>query len=311
MNKVFAIIVTYNGMKWLPECLDSVVNSSIPVTVILIDNNSSDKSVAYVKENYKSIILLEQEKNLGFGKANNIGMAYALKQNADFVFLLNQDAFVESNTIEKLIAVSSKNPQFGVLSPVQLDYSGNSLEAYFFRFMAHSAAKSFYSDFVLSKTIMEIYEVSFIQAAAWLLPIKTIKEVGGFDPMFFHYGEDDNYCQRVLYHNMKIGVASGIFIRHDSNVSPKQAIALFSEAYFNNYERQLYVKYGDLNTDFSIKHIEKERKKIFKLIIIGCVSFNLFKIKGRLKQLRILNSCVKEINISRKINSLSNSNYIA
>lgn len=310
MNKVFVVIVTYNGMKWLPECLDSVVNSSISVTIVLIDNNSEDNSVVYVKENFKSIILLEQEKNIGFGAANNIGMAYALQQNADFVFLLNQDAFLAPNTIEKLIAVSTKNPQFGVVSPIQLDYSGNSLETYFFKFMAHSDTKSFYSDFVLSKTIKEIYEVPFIQAAAWLLPIKTVKGVGGFDPMFFHYGEDDNYCQRVLYHDMKIGVVSGVFIRHDSNVALKPLIALFSEAYFNNYKKQLYVKYGNLNIDFTEKNVKRERKKIFKLIIIGAVSLDFFKIKGGLIQLMVLNSCVKEINRSRKINSLTNSHYI-
>jgi GT2 family glycosyltransferase len=297
-------------MKWLQECLESVFNSSIPVTVIIVDNNSTDNSVAYIKENYNKIVLFEQKTNLGFGKANNIGMAYALNQNADFVFLLNQDAFVESNTIEKLIEVSCQNPQFAIVSPIQLDYSGNFLETYFYNFMNNCATKSFYSDFVLSKTIREIYEVPFIQAASWLLPIDTLKKIGGFDPVFFHYGEDDNYCQRVLYHKMKIGVASGIFIRHDSNVRENSAIALFSEAYFKNYEKQLYVKYGNLNTDFSIKHIERERKKTFKLIITGCVSFNFFKIKGGFKQLKLLNNCANKINRARKINSLSNANYI-
>ena len=310
MNKVFVIIVTYNGMKWLQECLESVFNSSIAVNVIIVDNNSTDNSVAYIKENYNDIILFEQETNLGFGKANNIGMAYALKHNAEYVFLLNQDAFVASNTIEKLVEVYCRNPHFGVVSPIQLDYSGNFLETYFYNFMNNCVTKSFYSDFVLSKTIREIYEVPFIQAAAWLLPIDTLKKIGGFDPIFFHYGEDDNYCQRVLYHKMKIGVASGAFIRHDSCVRENTAIGLFSEVYFKNYERQLCVKYGDLNTDFSIKHIGKERKKTYKLIIIGFVSFNFFKIKGGFKQLKLLNSCIKEINNARRINSLINPNYI-
>lgn len=297
-------------MKWLPECLDSVFRSSIPITVVLIDNNSNDGSVDYIKDNFNKIILFEQKTNLGFGKANNIGMAYALKQSADYVFLLNQDAFVESNTIEKLITVSTKNPQFGLISPIQLDYSGNLLEAFFFKFMAHSTARSFYSDFVLSKVIKDVYEVPFIQAAAWLLPINTLKKIGGFDPMFFHYGEDDNYCQRVLFHHMKVGVASSVFIKHDSNVAPKPVVALFSEAYFNNYTRQLSVKYGDLNNVFSVRQIHKERKKIFKLILIGFVSFNFFKIRGGFRQLKIFNSCVKRIISSRIINSVSNSNYI-
>lgn len=310
MSNVVIIIATYNGIKWLPECLESVVNSSINVTIVVVDNNSKDSSVAYIKENFSEIVLFEQESNLGFGGANNIGMAYALKQNADFVFLLNQDAFVEPTTIEKLIEISCQNLQFGVLSPIQLDYSGNFLETYFYKFMANNATKSFYSDFVLSKTIKEIYEVPFIQAAAWLLPIRTLKKIGGFDPIFFHYGEDDNYCQRVLYHDMKIGVVPDAFIRHDSNVGQKLKEALFSDSYFVNYVRQLYVKYGDLNNDFSIKNINKERRKIYKLIAVGFICFSLYKIKGGIKQFLVLNKIVKKIIISRTTNSSINEHYI-
>lgn len=310
MNKIFVIIVTYNGMEWLPECLESILNSSVPATVIVVDNNSIDNSVAFIKEEYDSVILLKEKSNLGFGKANNIGMSYALKHGADFVFLLNQDAFLEPTTIEKLIDVSIGNQEFGILSPVQLDYTGNSLETCFYKFMANTTIKSFYSDYVLSKMIKDVYEVPFIQAAAWLLPITTLKKIGGFDPLFFHYGEDDNYCQRVLFHNMKIGVVPEAFIRHDSNINPKTPIPLFSDSYFLNYERQLYVKYGDLKYDFSNKNIKIERKKAYKLMIMGCVSLSLFKIKGGFKQILVLNKSVENILKSRNINSISNAHYI-
>jgi GT2 family glycosyltransferase len=310
MYNVIVIIASYNGMKWLPECLESVVNSSVPVTIVVVDNNSKDDSVIYIKENYGTIILLEQESNLGFGRANNIGMGYALNQNADFVFLLNQDAFVEINTIEKLINTSRENEGFGILSPVQLDYSGTSLETYFHKFMANTATKSFYSDYVLSKILKDIYEVPFIQAASWLLPITTLKKIGGFDPIFFHYGEDDNYCQRVIFHNMKIGVVPEAFIRHDSNVNIKPLFPLFSNSYFLNYERKLYVKYGNLNYDFTHENIKAERKNAYKLIVFGFVGFSLFKIKGGVKQLFALNKFVENILKSREMNSNNNTHYI-
>ncbi len=53
----------------------------------------------------------------------------------------------------------------------------------------------------LEYLIKDVYDFNFISAAAWLLPINTLKMIGGFDPIFFHYGEDENYCQRIKYHN--------------------------------------------------------------------------------------------------------------
>jgi GT2 family glycosyltransferase len=308
--KTQAIIVTYNGMKWLEHCLNSLLNSSIPIEIIVIDNYSIDGTVDYIKSNFKSIVLIEQKENLGFGKANNIGLAYALKCQADYVFLLNQDACVDINTIEVLINTGKKYKDYGIISPIHLDYSGKSLEYYFYKFMASSASKSFYSDYVLTNEIKNIYEVPFIQAAAWLLPINTLKKIGGFDPLFFHYGEDDNYCQRVLFHNMKIGIVPGAFIKHDSNTNPKPVLELFSSAYFLNYKKQLYVKYGDLNLNLTRRHIENERYKIYKLMITGFLSFKVYKIKGACKQFFILRECIENIVVNRKKSLELQSNYI-
>ena len=84
MNRTYIIIVTYNGMKWLEACLSSCRKYS----VIVIDNNSSDNTVSFIEQKYPNTILLKQNKNLGFGAANNIGINYALQNNADYVFLL-------------------------------------------------------------------------------------------------------------------------------------------------------------------------------------------------------------------------------
>ena len=297
-------------MKWIEECLTSVLNSSIPIEIIVIDNCSSDNTTAYIKTNFKSVILYEQNENLGFGKANNIGMSHALKHNADFVFLLNQDAFVQPDSISKLIDCSINNNQYGILSPIHLDYAGTLLEHSFFVFLSNDKSKTFYSDFVLKNNIKKIYNIDFVQAAAWLLPIATIKKIGGFDPIFFHYGEDNNYSQRVLFHKMEIGVVSNSFIRHDSNTTPKPAFELFSENYFKKYVKKLQTEYANLNIEFSEKQINNEKVKIYKLLGIAFMSFNLFKIKGFYKKLQILSKTVKQIKESRKKNSIKATNYL-
>jgi GT2 family glycosyltransferase len=310
MNKVFVIIVTYNGMKWIEECLSSVLNSSIPVSVIVIDNSSSDETISFIKDKFSEVTVFEQTDNLGFGKANNLGMGYALNQNADFIFLLNQDAFLEKKTIEDLIKVSESHPKYGILSPIQLDYSGKFLENYFFRFMAEDDSRSFYSDFVLKNDLKKVYDIHFIQAAAWLLPTDTIKKIGGFDPLFYHYGEDNNYCQRLLYHNMKIGVVPDTFIRHDSYKPKSEQVELFSEKYFDIYKRGIAVKYANINVEFKSENVSNERKKNYKIILYNFLKLDFIKVRGFLKQLYILNKMVKLIKISRNKNVQINSNYL-
>lgn len=310
MNKGFVIIVTYNGMKWIEECLKSVLNSSVSVSIIVIDNNSSDDTVLFIKEKFKNVILLEQKHNLGFGKANNLGISYALKQNADFVFLLNQDAFLEQNTIENLISSAQINPDFGILSPIQLEYSGKFLEYYFYKFMAEDNSRAFFSDFVLKQDIKSIYDIDFIQAAAWFLPIDTIKKIGGFDPIFYHYGEDNNYCQRVKFHQMNIGVVPNSFIRHDSHKPKKVDHKLFSEKYFDNYLRGVYFTYANINNDFGKKEINKELKKSYKLLVRSFVRLNFTKFFGYVKQIRLFKNKIEDINNSRAMNKKNHINHL-
>ena len=78
-------------MKWLQNCLEAIKKSTYPVDTIVIDNGSTDSTVLFIKSNYPEVHLVESGKNLGFGQANNVGMRYALEQNADYVYLLNQD----------------------------------------------------------------------------------------------------------------------------------------------------------------------------------------------------------------------------
>ena len=146
---------------------------------------------------------MKQESNLGFGKANNLGISYALNNSCDYVFLLNQDAYLEKDVIDRMLAVHKKNTDYGVLSPIHLNGEGNKLDKNFSNYINYNGNPYLYLDALKGET-KEIYEVPFVNAAAWLIPAATLKIIGGFDPLFFHYGEDNNYCQRALqFHVIK------------------------------------------------------------------------------------------------------------
>ena len=215
--KIFVIVVTYKGKQWYDRCFGSLRSSNVQLTIVVVDNNSADGSVEYIKVAYPEIVLLESDKNLGFGQANNKGLRYALDNGCDYVFLLNQDAWIESDTLGKLVRQSSEHEDFGILSPIHLSADKNHFENGFSYFMSdyRNINRSMVEDMFFGR-LGSLYQARYINAAAWLLPRKTLETVGGFDPLFFHYGEDDNYMDRVLFHGFKIGVCPQSKIVHDA-----------------------------------------------------------------------------------------------
>ena len=213
---ITVIIVTYNGMRWYEKCFNSLRNSTIPLNTIVIDNNSSDNTIDYIKENYPEIHLVESDVNLGFGKANNVGLEYALKQDADYVYLLNQDAWLKSDTIEKMVQIAETQPEFGVVSPIHLSGDEKKID---FNQMYHLSpiyCPGMASDFFLQGKLKDkIYEIEFVNAAHWLISKKCVETVGGFSSLFFLYGEDNNYLNRAKYFGFKVGLYPHAFGIHD------------------------------------------------------------------------------------------------
>lgn len=213
--KVFVVIVTYNPMQWIERCFQSLRESVHPISTIVIDNNSTDGSRERIQTEFPEVDFIDLDMNLGFGAANNIGIKKAYDQGAEFIFLLNQDAWIEPDTIKNLISVSKKYPEYGILSPMHYNGNGEGLDYNFSTFISPEKCKGLLSDIAVNVPLKDIYKVPFVNAAAWLLTKKCIEIVGGFNPSFFHYAEDINYSDRVIYHKLKIGVVPHTKIFHD------------------------------------------------------------------------------------------------
>lgn len=203
MKEVYTIIVTFNGQKWIRKCLESLNQSNYITKIIVVDNNSSDQTLSIIAD-FNNIILLKQEQNLGFGKANNIGIQKAIELGAEYIFLLNQDTFIYNDTIKNLITEAEKNPDFGIISPLHLSSDEKKLDSNFATYLSREIEEK-----------NEIKIVDFVNAAAWLLSKQCIEKVGFFEEWFSHYGEDRNYCNRVLFHSFKIGITEKSKIVHD------------------------------------------------------------------------------------------------
>lgn len=217
-EKILVIIVTFNGIKWIDKCLSSLLKSKHQVDVIVIDNGSTDGTQNFIKQSYPRFKLIQTQTNLGFGGANNIGLKYAIDQDYDYVYLLNQDAWIFPDTVPNLINVSKLHKDFGIISPMQ--YSGDEIKL----------DPGFQMVFDCNNNTNEdLIEVPFIMAAHWFIPCNSIKKIGGFSPTFFHYGEDNNMIDRIHFHGLKVGIykkSKAVHDRYDRPVSKDKLIYL-------------------------------------------------------------------------------------
>ena len=217
MDKLLVILVTYNGERWLERCLNSVLESTIRADLFVVDNGSTDASVGIIGRMCPDAFLKISHDNLGFGGANNLGLQYALDNGYDYVYLLNQDAWVEPDTFEKLICASRAYPEYGILSPLQVNESKTRLDKNFSTHYPCSLPPYPYS----TVPPLIVVETRFAMAAHWLMTRRCIEITGLFSPTFFHYGEDSNYVQRLHFHGLKIGVVPSAVAVHDRETRPE------------------------------------------------------------------------------------------
>lgn len=302
MVSVFAIIVTYNGMKWYDRCFGSLRRSSIPIIPVVIDNASSDGSVAYIREHFPESVIFEETENLGFAKANNIGMRYALVQGADYVLLLNQDAWlVQDDCIAHLIDIAVKHPEFAILSPMQLYGEGNQIVSESRRYASRNDDQDWISDSYFGR-LKDLYEVEYVCAASWFLPIDTLKTIGGFDPLFYHNGEDDNYLQRIHYHGKKVGICPKVNVCHDCGGRSDDY-----NAGTLDWRKYLLIQYCNVNWNVNFDRMLRSKRRV---ILVQRLRMNRKLLKQSVPEYQYLKEKKVEIERSRACNKKVGENWL-
>lgn len=238
--KIAAIIVSYNFRHWIDRCLGSLRRSTHPIDIIVVDNNSQDDTVQTILQQYPEVRLIRNRENIGFGAANNIGIKWAMQNGYDAVFLLNQDAWIEPETIGTLSRLIAENPQYGIISPVHLNgLGGNFLDHGFATYIG-----TFRKDLLPEKGLVA---ATFINAAFWFIPLKVLREVGGFSPLFYLYGEDKDFVNRLKYHHYLIGYSPLVSGCHDRENRPVSI-----DSFFRGERVYLLSEYTNINYSFPV-----------------------------------------------------------
>lgn len=297
--RILTIIVSYNFEPWMERCLGSLRQSIHPVDVLVIDNDSQDHTVELIERNYPEVRILCNSKNLGFGGANNIGLQLALIEDYDAVFLLNQDAWIDKNTIGILGSLCQKEPQYGIFSPIHLTGAGDKSDHGFAIYTGINNIDD------IEKEKEEVVSVPFINAAFWMIPTLVLKKIGGFCPLFYHYGEDKDYINRIHYHGYQIGYSPTALGWHDrdNRVSNRESDLRSEHIY-------LLTEFSNINYSFTKairRSIKASIKTSYKLLRGGNKKDSAFYIGVAFQ----LCKRIWEIAEFRKKNSKQGPNYIA
>lgn len=298
--KVYVIVVTYKGREWYDRCFLSFRKSTIPVEVVAVDNTPGDEDANYICTHFPEVHMIKPSINIGFGRANNIGMRYALDKGCDYVFLLNQDAWIKSDTLKILIEVALTNTEYGILSPMHIRKDEKSL------YIQIEDGSMDHGNTLLAdcyfQNLQDVYPFLYINAAAWLISRKVLETIGGFDPIFFLYGEDDNYLQRMYYHKQKVGLVPKSVIIHDHITTSREEKA---ETLSYREKQILLVKYTNINVPF---HYVRNCLYLFRQIVL-----NMFRSRKKQKLQAELVFLIKNetaIRNSRKQNVLMEKNWL-
>lgn len=247
--KILIIIVSYNFERWIDRCLGSLRHSEKQADVVVIDNASQDRTVCLIESRYPEVRLIKSKENLGFGRANNIGMKMALEEGYDAVFLLNQDAWIDANVLGTLCELSRTHPGYGILSPIHLTGSGNKLDIGFAGYskLGHPDEVKIQSLRSLQEESQraELIPLSFVNAAFWLISTTVLRQIGGFCPLFYHYGEDVDYINRLRHFGYQVGYSPQVFGCHD-----REYRKVSHEAWLRSEQIYLLTEYANINYSF-------------------------------------------------------------
>lgn len=267
--KLTVILVSYNVKYFLEQALASVRKAAqhLPVEIIVVDNASSDGSVALVKSRFPEVVLIENKNNTGFAVANNQAMKIA---RGEYVLLLNPDTLVQEDTFEKTLQFMDAHPEAGGLGVKMVDGKGVFLpeskrglptpKVAFFKLFGLSAL------FPKSKTFgryhlgyldeNEMHEVDVLSGAFMLMRKTALDKTGLLDETFFMYGEDVDLSYRITQAGYKNYYFPKTRIIHYKGESTKKGSLNYVRMFYNamvifarkHFESQLMFGYSFLVT---------------------------------------------------------------
>ena len=204
------VIVTWNGKRYALECMESLHANPARVAteIIVVDNASTDGTPEALRSRFSDVRLVENQGNLGFAKANNIGVALS---RGEYVALINSDVVVYPGCLDRMLALMQTSRDIGIMGPKMLRPDGSTglsvmrLPTVWNTLCSALALNSMFPNSrlfagfsVKSDAIRTVEDVQVVTGWFWMVSRAALKQVGSLDERFFMFGEDIDWCHRFL-----------------------------------------------------------------------------------------------------------------
>lgn len=281
---IYIIILSWNHKDDLLRCLHSLKELTYPnYKVVIVDNASQDDSVRMVKKLFPEHQIIVNEKNLGFSKGCNIGLRYAIAQQADYVLTLNQDTVVSPTMLEGFLNLAQTNPTIALLNP----------KTYFMKPLEDGRYRLYYAGawegFLpleqrlpgMNEPDRGLYDIPSLVGYAWghalLARRDVLEQVGLFDETFFMYYEDLDLCRRMKQAGYQVWYAPQAEVWHNVPDGDRRT----------NFEVWRWVYKITSMRIFYKKHYGYLRGEFLSLANIIYMSLRFFRNGYRLASLRL------------------------
>lgn len=227
IDKVAVVIPNLNGENYIRDAIDSLFKQTLRATIIVVENASTDGSLAILESYDDKIVILKNEKNLGFAGGVNVGITYALDHEYDAVALFNNDAIASPRWLKELVTTMSSNKAAGIITG-QIQLSGGSLL---------DSTGEFYTTWGMPyprgreepvSSYPNASEVFGASGGASLYRSSTLKEIGLFDNKFFAYYEDTDISFRAQLAGWLVLYEPSAVVSHRQGETSKKMVKGFT-----------------------------------------------------------------------------------
>ncbi len=219
---VAAVVVNWNGKEFLEPCLDSLESATWKgLSIIVVDNDSTDGSRELVRDRYPGAILVANDENLGYAAAANAGVERAREADADYALLLNNDVEIAPNAVEVLVGEARRRPKAAFLGPMIYYHDRPNV------IWSAGGAISYWTGDIRHLGLREedrgqyaaTSPVDYVTGCAVLVSLAAVERIGPMDVGYFMYNEDTDWCVRATAAGYEVLAVPGAKIWHKVSMS--------------------------------------------------------------------------------------------
>ncbi len=216
LPKVSCIVLNWNGWSDTIQCLQALKRITYShLTVIVVDNGSSDDSLVRIRASHPDVLVLESGVNLGFAGGNNIGIRHVLAHGADFIWLLNNDTKPDPGALSALTEKAMTDRSIGAVASVCYFADDPKIVQIW-----AGGRVNLFIGYIRNSTVSRDDDwFESLNGTSLLISRIAIEDVGLLDESFFLYWEDTEFCLRLRKKGWRLSAAAESRVLHKVNAS--------------------------------------------------------------------------------------------